>query len=191
MGQGKGVFKKSNSKRWWIRYSVRGKQFRESSGSEDRKVAERLLKRRLQEVAADQLGARRFVGPDQERVMVHELLDALLNRFDLNKRRWRTEFLSHLKPVGRAFGSWPALRVTSEEIDRYKLERLAEGRAPATVNQELQILGQAFRLGVNQGKITTVPLIERLPADNVRQGFFEAHEFQAVVKELPEYLKDF
>jgi integrase len=37
----------------------------------------------------------------------------------------------------------------------------------------------------------TAPHIRRLPESNVRQGFFEKPEFEAVVIHLPEYLQDF
>jgi len=50
-------------KTWWIAYYHRGEKIRESSGSEERKDAEKLLKRLLKEVGADRLGARLFVGP--------------------------------------------------------------------------------------------------------------------------------
>ncbi len=36
-----------------------------------------------------------------------------------------------------------------------------------------------------------LPHIRRLPERNVRQGFFEAEEFEAVIAHLPHYLKDF
>ena len=53
---------------WWIRYSVRGKDFRESSKSEREINAMRLLTRRWQEV-----GKGRFIGPSEERVLVDDL----------------------------------------------------------------------------------------------------------------------
>ena len=58
-------------------YYLRGKEFRESTGETDPNKAEKFLKRRLKEVGADQIGAKAFVGPQQERVKISELLDAL------------------------------------------------------------------------------------------------------------------
>ena len=45
-GQGR-VYKRMNSNYWWISYCSRGKEYRESSRSPDRKQAERLLKHSL------------------------------------------------------------------------------------------------------------------------------------------------
>src|SRR6202051_620766 len=52
---------------WWIRYSVRGRDFRESSHSEQEGIAQKLLKSRWQE-----LGRGRFIGPSQERVTMDD-----------------------------------------------------------------------------------------------------------------------
>ena len=71
------VFQRPNSAFWWIAYCHRGEEIRESSGSDDRKAAERLLKRRLKEIGADSLGLKAFVGPSQDRITVGELLTAL------------------------------------------------------------------------------------------------------------------
>lgn len=56
----------------WIRYSVHGEDFRESSGSERENHAVKLLKLRWQESAAAL-----FTGPAQDRVMMDDLLAAL------------------------------------------------------------------------------------------------------------------
>ncbi len=46
-------------------------------------------------------------------------------------------------------------------------------------------------LGIERHQIITAPHIRRLAETNVRQGFFEPNEFEAVVGSLPEYLQDF
>jgi integrase len=76
-------------------------------------------------------------------------------------------------------------------IDRYVKHRLVDGKKPATVNRETQLLGQAFKLAQEHGLVQRVPRIRRLPERNTRQGFFEQEEFEAVIHHLPTYLKDF
>lgn len=68
---------------------------------------------------------------------------------------------------------------------------LAEGQEPATVNRRTTLLGQAFRLGIRRRRISSLPEIPKLRENNVRRGFFEKPEFEAVVKHLPEYLRGF
>lgn len=62
----------------------------------------------------------------------------------------------------------------------------------APINRGTQLLKQAFELAITDKKLTSAPRIEHLSEiGNERQGFFETAEFNAVVKKLPEYLKDF
>ena len=175
----------------WIEYWFRGRQHRESSGSRDEADARRLLRRRLKELGAAELGLTRFVGPGQERLLVGELLDALEADYQLRKVRACAQARAHLRPIREAFGDWRAVAVTEEAIDRYITERLAQGKRPATVNRETQLLGQAFRLGMERHRLSGMPRIRRLSeSDNVRQGFFEPRDVEAVVAALPEALGD-
>src|ERR1039458_7414531 len=71
------IFHRKGSTFLWCSYYLRGKEYRESTGETDHNKAEKFLKRRLKEVGADQIGAKAFVGPQQERVKISELLDPL------------------------------------------------------------------------------------------------------------------
>jgi hypothetical protein len=46
------VFRRKNSGAWWVAYDHRGKEVRESSGSESKADAQRLLKKRLGEMGS-------------------------------------------------------------------------------------------------------------------------------------------
>lgn len=153
--------------------------------------AENFLKRRLKEVGADQIGARAFVGPQQERITVNELLDALEAHYKLRGKD-SPQFKAHLKHVREYFGHCRAIELTAESIDRYIAERQQAGAAAASINRGTQLLGQAYALAIERKRLVSGPKIRRLPeGDNVRQGFFSDAEFRAVLVNLPEYLKDF
>lgn len=178
---------------WWIRYSVRGKDFRESSGSDKDADAMRLLKRRWQEV-----GKGRFIGPAEERVTMDSLFDGLVNDYAINQRRSLGSVKGFLKHLRLAFGGMRAIEVTKDRIEGYKSARLSEktqrGKRPikpATVNRELAALRKAFRLAVKQKRIAAAPTVELLEENNVRQGFVEPKEFETIVSNLPEHLQDF
>jgi integrase len=184
------IFQRRGSTFLWCAYYLRGKEYRESTGETDEKKAGKYLKRRLKEVGADQIGAKSFIGPQQERLTVSELLDAL--KADYGIREIDTpQFRSHLKHVRDHFGSMRAMDVTAEQVDRFIQERL-EKYAPATINRSTQLLSQAYALAVERKRLASAPVIRHLSeAGNVRQGFFTDAEFRAVVEGLPEYLKDF
>ena len=187
-----GVFKRKNSNFWWIRYSHRGKEFRESSGSPDRRQAEKFLKQRLKEIGSDQLGHKRFIGPQEERVTVEELLQDLVADHRLRGRKSLPITLEHLKAIRSVFGMDRAIDVTPSQIRQVATMWQSEGIANATINRRLGILRRAFMLAVKDEKITSVPSFPTLLGENRREGFFERGEFLAVLSHLPDDgLRDF
>jgi hypothetical protein len=98
-GQGR-VFARKGSSFFWIAYYAHGREEREVARhvrtgdkievtDKNRHEAERFLKRRLGELAAEQHGGRAFIGPQQERVKVGDLLDGLERDYRL-RDKWNT-----------------------------------------------------------------------------------------------------
>src|SRR5258707_1253725 len=121
------IYKRGNT--YWICYYLRGQQFRESAETSDEKQAGKFLKARLREVGADLLGARVFTTPKACKLTVGELLDALKAKYELEGKASRQN-LSHLKRADGDFGNCLAMALSTEKIDAYKKERLAEKRGP-------------------------------------------------------------
>jgi integrase len=188
-GQGR-IYRREGSPFWWCAYYLRGRQFRQSTEQIDEKKAQKFLDRKLKEIHADQIGARPFVGPQQERITVSELLDALEADYKLRKKD-SPQFKAHLKPIREYFGTWRALEVTAEAVDKFITE-LLQSKAPATVNRSTQLLTQAYQLAIDRRRLSSVPSIRHLSEKgNERQGFFTDLEFRKVVEHLPVYLQDF
>ena len=191
------IYQREGIGNWWICYYFRGKPHRESSYSTDPAVALKKLDKHVKELWAAKQGLAAFV-PKAEKVFVDELLDELEKHYKLNGGRGLAQFRSHLKPVRKAFGDLRAVDVTPKVVDDYIDDRLAGDkkagvgpRSAGTVNRETCLLGQAFKLGVRRRLIVMAPHIRSLAENNVRQGFFENPEFEAVATHLPEYLQDF
>jgi integrase len=172
-------------------YFLRGKEYRESTGETDPKKAQQFLKRRMKEVGADQIGKATFVGPQQERIKVCKLLDALEDDYKLRSKD-SPQFRAHLRHVRDYFGAWRALEVTAEAVDRYIVERQEAGSAPATINRSTQLLAQAYKLAIERKHLSAAPQIRHLSEKgNARQGFFTDGDFHALTANLSCYLQDF
>jgi integrase len=183
--------------RWWISYYApkdgRSVEHREPAGKTE-KDANKLLKKRLDEVAAHKLGLRVFQGPRQERIIVDELLDSLQKEYEMRGRKSLPQLKSHLKRIREYFGQDRALAVTSDKVTGYILERQKEDAASATINREVECLQSAFSLATkaNPPKLHFVPRFPSLAENNARQGFFERAEFEAVMAKLEDQdVKDF
>jgi integrase len=185
---------------FWVAYSLRGVEHRESTGTSDEKQAGKFLKARLREVGADLLGARTFVTPKASKLTVGELCEALKADFEL-RGKLSAQNASHLRRVSADFGEYRAVELTAERIDRYIETRLADktgpngehipGDRPASVNRATQILSQCYALAIRRGHLSRAPHVRHLSeAGNARQGFFSEQELAAVTEHLPEDLRD-
>ncbi len=169
---------------WWVQYFVSGIRFRESSSSRSRQEAEAFLRHRLEAA-----GQGKPVGPRAGRATFEDLATILLDNYRANGRRslGRVEdAVRHLRPF---FDATYASQISDGLIARYVGSRQEEGAAPATINRELGALRRAFRLAQSAGKVAFRPEISMLPEDNRREEFFEVDEYQAVLDNLPDYLR--
>ena len=164
------IFSRKGSAYLWCAYYLRGKEFRESTGETDLNKAVKFLKHRLKEIGADQIGAKSFIGPKQERMKISELLDAIEADYKLRSKD-SAQFSSHLHHIRAYFGAWRALEVTAEAVDKYIAERQEDGAAPATINRGTQLLNQAFKLAIERKHLSAAPRIRHLSEKgNARQG---------------------
>jgi integrase len=173
------VYRRPDSPVWWIKYSRRGRPYRESAKTTNVRKAEAMLKNRLAEIATGT-----FLGPQAERVRVEELADDFIRDYRINGRRSledvTTRWELHLKPF---FGVLRAIEVTSELIARYVDARQRQGAKNATINRELAALKRMFRLGhqATPAKVQRMPAFPHLSENNVRKGFLDDAQYRTLV----------
>jgi integrase len=160
---------------WWISYSVRGEQRRESAKSTNRADATRLLKLRTAETV------RGYVTGHALRL--GNLADRLHDHYVINERKSLRRIDQSLAHLRAFFGDEFKADKLNDEIAAYIAHRRAAGIANSTINRELTALKTAMRLG------KLVPDFKLLHEDNRRTGFFEPDQFGAIMHELPDYLR--
>ncbi len=188
----------------WLSYPRRGAEVRESSKSTDPREAKKCLQRRRDEIGEERQGGRRFVGPKGERVRVGELLDWLEKDYRTRSKD-TAQLRAHLWAVREVFGPQKAVALDDQDIQDFIKRRRAgtparprkngtvdrRPKANATINRELQLLGQALRYGVrtyNHPVRDTPKLDER---GNVRRDFVDRAQLDRLLPALPEDLRDF
>lgn len=174
----------NRGKIFWIQYCHRGQVFRESSGSPDGRIAQRLLRKRLGEIG---IGA--FKGPKVERTTFSELAEDIKNDYQVNGKKSGEKVKLSLSHLEKAFGLDRMIDVTTDRIKTYIVGRQKEGAANASINRELATLKRMFSLGLQAGKVALKPYIPTLRENNIRQGFFEQDDFIRLRKALPEHLR--
>ncbi len=177
------VFKRGSV--YWISYYHRGKEFRESSESDNESAAKKLLKKRIGEVAQGRLR-----GANQERVTLDDLAQALLADYQINGRRSARSARLSISHLRTFFGFDRAIDITTDRIKAYAADRQKANAANASINRELAALKRMFSLAVEDGRLSHSPYIPTLEEDNARQGFLDHGAFVSLRTNLAEYLRD-
>ena len=139
-----GLYKRGSV--WWMSFVYKGKQYRKSTETDDRKLAQKINDKIRGQIAE---GKWFDVSEEEERTF-RELMDRYMTEHSkLKKRSWKRDdvSLSHLLPF---FGDQILKGVTPELISQYKNQRLKEGAKPATLNGELSLMRHAFNLALRE-----------------------------------------
>jgi integrase len=197
------IFQHKKSRFWFCAFYIDGKERRLSTGIEydagDRTVGERKALQALERLKRE---AKAVVaaGPEPPEPVTYEQIRALYVA-DFKREGFKSgdTMLSRLVSLDRAFGGKPLGEITSATITAYVDLRLKEGRARATVNNELTILGKMLSLGT-EGEPPLIPPSHRLPKiklfsfkqlNNARKGFVRPADFAKIVACLPAHLAPF
>lgn len=183
---------------WWVSYYRGGKQYFETSRSKRKLDAKTLLQLREGDIAKGIP-----VTPKLHRVTWEDAVQDVLNDYTSNRKKSHAHVAKRLeKHLTPFFGGRRLSTISTADIRAYVAHRQAQTitsgtgetarsrtTANATINRELAILKRTFTLAMQAGKIMTRPHIPMLQEHNVRQGFFEREQFEAVRKRLPEELQ--
>lgn len=93
--------------------------------------------------------------------------------------------MKHLKA---AFGRIDVREINAARLAHYANDRLDERAEKSTVRNELNILKRGMTLAVKLGLLATRPPFPTIVPTNIRTGFFERAELDAIVAHLPEYV---
>ncbi len=172
------VYRQKGRRNWLIKYYRDGRPIAESSGTDVKDDAKTILRQREGAIA----DGRPIPGKAVRLLRFDDAVKDVENDYTANGRRsignLQTRIRKHLMPV---FGGRRLNTIDDADVRDYISRRLAEEARPASINRELAILKRAFRLAkVNR------PEIPKLEERNVRTGFFEREQFEAVRQQLPE-----
>jgi integrase len=167
---------------YWIKYYRNGKAIMESTQSDKKEVASRLLKQREGEISKGEIPGIYF-----DRVIFDELAEDILADYRINQKKTLIKAERSVKNLKKSFGGMRVTVITTDKIKTYIEDRMAKGLSNASINRELAALKRMLHLGARSTppKVGRVPFIPMLKESNVRKGFFEHEEFIALREALP------
>lgn len=180
------IYRRKNM--YWVKYYRNGKSYYETSHSDKKEVAKRLLQRREGEIAKGEVPGIRF-----DKIRFDELAEDFLTDYRINRKKTLVKAVCSVKLLKEVFGGMRVTEITTVRIKEYIDRRMAEGVSNATINRELAALKRMFHLAIQctPPKVGQVPYVPMLKESNTRKGFFEHDEFLALRDALPDHLKAF
>ena len=124
-----------------------------------------------------------------QKTTVDTLLADLKAHYETTGQRTLREAETRLTPLTRFFTNRRASAISGDVLTAYIQYRQAAGLSNGTINREISVLGTAYKLGLEHGKVVRRPVIHLLKEARPRQGFFEEHQFLGVRKHLSEDLQ--
>ena len=123
---------------WYLTFYVRGKRVQESTGTSNRRKAEKLYALRLSDVERGQYA-------QSAKITLAQFGRQYLDYAKANKRSWLRDeqIMTHLNT---AMGETQLGDIGALQIERYKLDRLKQSASPATVNREVALLKHMFNM---------------------------------------------
>jgi len=134
-------------------YVVNGRQHCENTGTTNKRLAEKILNRRLAEITEGRFRLPRSNPPRFEQFS-QEFLNS--THHENTKKRYTSSVLN----LRAHFGDSRISDINPEQIDEFKESRLAEKIRTATVNRDLAVLRQMLKIAERRRLITSSPFRE-------------------------------
>jgi len=142
---------------WWMAYIVDGRQHCESTGTSNKRLAQKILDIRRAEIAEGRFSSLLKSHPPMLKDYFSKYLD---DRMDLHPNT-RTRYAVSRRALERVFGGMRLPYITDARIEQYKADRRKGGTGPAGVNRDLSLLRQVLQQAKKQRYIAQNPLGDR------------------------------
>ena len=184
-----GLYKRGSV--WWLCFCYQGKLIRKSTEAADKKLAERIYRKVMGEVAEEKWFDRL---PGDEKAfpeMVEKYLKehSARNKSPSSHRRDKSLAAHLLGFLGNVMIS----RITPKMVAEYKTRRRDEGAAAQTVNQELALLRHAFNLAIREWewlKDNPARLVSREKVNNLIERWLTFEEEEKLLANSPRWLQE-
>jgi integrase len=108
---------------------------------------------------------------------VKDLYELVRRDYVMNDKTSLRTCHHHFRPVLARFGELDAESLTTADVERYQFDRLSQGKARQTINNEVGYLRRGYKLAIRLEKLLKAPHIINLRVQNARSGFLKVEEF--------------
>ncbi|MDA8171852.1 MAG: site-specific integrase [Nitrospiraceae bacterium] len=185
-----GLYRRNDSKTWWMSFTADGKNYRRSTQTEDRDFAKRILKSIEGKIAEGKWF------PEAEEKPADFKFRELAEKYKVwvegrqKSAGWKGYVIKQLLEV---FGNIPLSQFNTQMLEQFQTRRLKKGNKPATVNRLLAVISHMFTKAVDwkmmQKHVAQDLNVKMLPENNRRLRYLSKEECLALIEASDHHLK--
>ena len=138
---------------WWMAYVVDGRQRCESTGTTNKRLAQKILNLRIAEIIEGRYRLPKS-NPPKLREWAAQFLDTI-SHLDTKQT-----YKSCINTLNEFFGPVPLSQIGAARIEEFKVARTKAGAGPAIINRNLAVLRRMLKLAARQRLIARSPFEE-------------------------------
>jgi len=183
-----GLYKRGQSGIWWMSFVYKGRRYRKSTETEDRKLAQRIYDKVKGEIAENKW-FEKLPGEDKT---FREMMERFESEYFSNLASFKG-CKSYLNGLVVHFGDFILAEITPNLVNDFKNKRKADGVKPATIQRQLAIMSRAFNLAIREWewcKNNPVSKVTLEGPNNKKDRWLTFEEEERVLKICPIWLKE-
>jgi integrase len=176
---------------WWMDFVYKGKCIRRSTETKNGKQAERIYHKVMAEVIEGKWFDRR----QEEKITFAEMMEKYMTEHSARNKAQT----SHIRDRSLAdhllkyFGELTLAEIMPKLISEYKTKRREEKAAPKTINNELILMGHAFKIAINEWewvRDNPVRKVSKEKVNNQIERWLTFEEEKKLVAASPKWLQE-
>ncbi|MBI5634467.1 MAG: tyrosine-type recombinase/integrase, partial [Nitrospirae bacterium] len=183
-----GLYRRKDSHMWWMSFRIDGRRIYESSGTGNKKLAEKIHAKKLTEITEGRLNPKRIDGKKAFKDFAQQYLEwAGFQRSFRSKK-------AHIGQLMKDFRYLNLCDFSTMLVEKYQAKVLKSKRAPATANRHITALKHMFTKAVewelaDEDVLKRVRRVKLLPENNRRLRYLSKEEAQALVSACTSHLR--
>jgi integrase len=174
---------------WWISFVYRGKQYRQSTETSNRKLAKRIFDKVKGEIAEGKWFEKLPGAEETFKELMKKYMEEHSPKKSPKQHIRDMSCLGHLLPY---FGDYYLTEISPRLVNAYKVKRYQEKASPGTINRDLGLMRHAFNMAIREWEwISDNPLkrvsMEKEPPGRVR--YLSDEEFDRLHNACCDWLK--